>query len=242
MHKNVFFSSFEQDGKFSKEAVVGIDEAGRGSVMGYMVYGALIMPRGFSEAVEFKDSKKLSSSTRARLFECIKEHKEFEYIYYCNHPDYISEQMLSGDKNLNEISFDSILKILDEITKRCKTVSTVYIDALGDCKECAKKLEMLYPYNFVVKEKADATFKVVSGASIVAKVMRDSMMLEFGKDVGSGYPADPDTVKWLNKNINNVFGFPTGVRYSWVTIKRMLGERKSLPLKGSLAGFYANSS
>ncbi|KAM0672593.1 hypothetical protein OCOL_000324 [Ordospora colligata] len=241
MHKNIFFSSFEKDCKFSKEAVVGIDEAGRGSVMGYMVYGALIMPKDFSETDGFKDSKKLSPSIRTRLFENIHKHTELEYIYHCNHPDYISDQMFSGDKNLNEISFDSIVKILDEIKKRCKTVNTVYIDALGDCKECADKLGKLYPYNFVIKEKADATFKVVSGASIIAKVKRDLMMLEFGENVGSGYPADPDTIKWLKKNMNKVFGFPAGVRYSWATIKRMLGERKSLPLKGPLIGFYTNN-
>lgn len=59
--------------------------------------------------------------------------------------------------------------------------------------------------NFVVRSKADSLFPVVSAASIVAKVTRDSLLenwvfeesLPISREFGCGYPGDPITVAWL---------------------------------------------
>ncbi|CAD26213.1 BELONGS TO THE RIBONUCLEASE HII FAMILY [Encephalitozoon cuniculi GB-M1] len=236
--KNIFFSSF---GQIEEEVVVGIDEAGRGPVVGYMVYGALVVPRGVLEDVGFKDSKVLTPAQRYNFFQMIKK-KGFGYAYHCSHPDYITEMMQVRSVSLNEVSIGSVLRILDEVQSKCRRVDTIYVDALGDCRKYKERLEKDYPYRFVVEERADSKFQVVSGASIVAKVQRDMLISEFGEDLGSGYPSDPETIRWLRKNINVVFGFPPGVRYSWATVKKMLGERKSRPLKGALSGFYLDST
>ncbi|KAG5859327.1 ribonuclease HII [Encephalitozoon hellem] len=236
--KNIFFSSLEET---SEEVVIGIDEAGRGPVIGYMVYGALVAPKSALEATGFRDSKVLTPAQRHCFFQMIKE-RGFGYVYHCTHPDYITEMMQLRSTTLDRISIASVFQILDEIKAKCKKVEAVYVDTLGDCEKYKAKLNAGYPYRFVVEKKADSKFQVVSGASIVAKVQRDALISEFGNDLGSGYPSDPDTVEWLKRNANVVFGFPPGVRYSWSTAKKILGERKSKPLKGILSGFYFDST
>lgn len=234
---NVFFSALK---RMEEPVVVGIDEAGRGPVVGYMVYCALVLPLDVAESVRFVDSKTLTHAQRMTFFESI-EKAGFGYVCHCSHPDYITEMMLSGTASLNEVSEMSVLRMLNEVRRMCSDVRAVYVDALGACDGYRKRLEGRFPYKFVVEEKADSKFRVVSGASIIAKVRRDLMLAEFGGDIGSGYPSDPVTISWLKRNVNKVFGFPRGVRHSWATAKKMLGERKSNTLGGSLKGFYLDS-
>ena len=56
--------------------------------------------------------------------------------------------------------------------------------------------------------------------------------------MGSGYPSDPVTRKWLLDNCNKVFGWGECVRYTWSTVKKMLGENKSRKFCGILSDFY----
>lgn len=232
--KNIFFSNLDET---AEEVIVGIDEAGRGPVLGYMVYAALIMPRKTTKAMHFKDSKTLTSAQRNALLDAT-DREGFRYVYHCSYPSYISEMMLSKAMTLDEISITSVVKMLNEVRTKCSNVSMVYLDALGNCEKYKARLCKEFAYAFTITEKADSKFQVVSGASIVAKVKRDSLLSEFGNDMGSGYPSDPKTVAWLKKNINKVFGFPPGVRYSWATVKKMFGERQSKPLKGVLCGLH----
>jgi ribonuclease H2 subunit A len=80
----------------------------------------------------------------------------------------------------------------------------------------------------------------VSAASICAKVTRDHVIrdwkfaetgleeafdeedLEDLRAFGSGYPGDPKTKKWLDNNVNKVFGFPRIIRFSWATCENFL--------------------
>lgn len=229
---DIFFSTLAET---AEEVDVGIDEAGRGPVLGYLVYAALAMPRG-CRFMNFRDSKILTAVQRSRLFEDIAQ-QGLGYVYHCISPTNISETMLSGSKTLNDMSIESVQRILREVGRTCRNVGTVYIDALGNCETYRRRLEKDFPYRFVIAEKADSKFQAVSGASIVAKVKRDALISELG-DVGSGYPADPNTVAWLRRSMDPVFGFPSCVRHSWGTAKRMLGERQSKPLKGIFSGFY----
>lgn len=47
--------------------------------------------------------------------------------------------------------------------------------------------------------------------------------------MGSGYPADPNTKKWLNKNLDAVMGYPNIVRYSWNTITKIMEDNGIVP-------------
>jgi ribonuclease H2 subunit A len=85
----------------------------------------------------------------------------------------------------------------------------------------------------VVAKKADSIYPIVSAASICAKVSRDFILKEwhfvekgeFDTQFGSGYPADPNTVKWMKKNMDPVFGYTRVVRFSWSTIEKILEEK-----------------
>lgn len=48
--------------------------------------------------------------------------------------------------------------------------------------------------------------------------------MRFNRVFGCGYPSDPLTKKWLKDVFDPVFGFPTVVRFSWSTARKMLQE------------------
>ena len=76
---------------------------------------------------------------------------------------------------------------------------------------------------------------MVSAASIIAKVQRDRAVEEIAKqlnvDLGSGYPADPKTKKFLREYYSKNKKFPPFVRESWDTAKKLkkeFGQSKKL--------------
>ena len=76
----------------------------------------------------------------------------------------------------------------------------------------------------IIEPKADLNYPIVGAASIVAKVHRDSIIAQLG-DVGSGYPSDPKTRKWLLGFINRGEEFPDCVRTRWGTIDNLRQQR-----------------
>lgn len=109
----------------------------------------------------------------------------------------------------------------------------MYIDTVGDSKRYQQKLQKIFPkLDITVKPKADALFPIVSAASIAAKVTRDRTLQTWkfreivltSTDFGSGYPSDEHTQKWLKKNVDKVFGFPSLVRFSWKPVHLILAK------------------
>ena len=230
--KNISHSRFVDTGR---DVIVGIDEAGRGPVIGHLVYAALISTEEEIRATNFCDSKITSPAVREKQFGLIE--KQMSYTYRALHPQYLTENMLCRSRNLNTISFGAVFDILDEICRNYK-VRKVFVDTVGDPQKYRKMLEERYKCSFVVDTKADAKYRIVSGASIVAKVTRDGLIKRLDPTCGSGYPADPVTVNWLKRNLNPVFGYPEIVRFSWATIGGYLPPRKSRKMKGTFEGFY----
>ncbi|GFQ07254.1 ribonuclease h2 subunit a, partial [Phtheirospermum japonicum] len=103
----------------------------------------------------------------------------------------------------------------------------IYLDTVGDAKKYQIKLFERFPnIKFVVAKKADSLYPVVSGASIVSKVLvtislqdwvLDETEENLHRNFGSGYPGDPQTKAWLKDHQHPVFGFSTLVRFSWGT-------------------------
>jgi ribonuclease H2 subunit A len=88
-----------------------------------------------------------------------------------------------------------------------------------------------------VEPKADSLYPIVSAASICAKVTRDQYVhnwewtetdLVLSKKFGSGYPSDPNTVKWMNENEDSFFGFPSIMRFSWKTISQRMEKTRQI--------------
>ncbi|CAD5211110.1 unnamed protein product [Bursaphelenchus okinawaensis] len=228
--KSLNFESFG-DGE---PCVLGIDEAGRGPVLGPMVYACAISPLAMNKQfleIGFMDSKTLTDKKRAVLFDKMKSDANNKVVSYCFveiSARHLSSRMLSrfSKRSLNEISHDSAVALIRQALDSGINVTEVYVDTVGPKDTYEAKLKKFFPkLKITVSEKADSLFPIVSAASIVAKVTRDTRLQEFvfvenhlneKKGIyGSGYPGDAVTQKYLIDNIHPIFGFNSMVRYSW---------------------------
>ncbi|KAJ0976711.1 hypothetical protein J5N97_012185 [Dioscorea zingiberensis] len=215
----------------SEPCIMGIDEAGRGPVLGPMVYGCLYCACSYQKtltSLNFADSKTLKEEKREELFENLKADNCIGWEVDIIDPKELSAKMLKRVKiNLNEISHNSAMGLVSRVLDIGVLLTEVYVDTVGDAEKYRIKLTERFPgIKFVVAKKADSLYPVVSGASIVAKVTRDRALRDWVLDetaedmhrnFGSGYPGDPETKAWLDYHKHPVFGFPTLVRFSWGT-------------------------
>ncbi|KAI9913992.1 hypothetical protein PsorP6_005049 [Peronosclerospora sorghi] len=185
--------------------MLGIDEAGRGPVMGPMVYGAAYWSVPDNDdmcALGFDDSKALSAEIRAQLFEKMQSTEGLGWIVRFISAAEISDKMQRQTRNLNEISRDAAIQLINEVQKKGAIVKKVYVDTVGDPRWYQSFLTKHFngTIEFRVEKKADSLFKIVSAASIAAKVTRDRVIsewkwesagLDLPTDFGSGYPSDP---------------------------------------------------
>jgi ribonuclease HII len=204
--------------------ICGIDEAGRGPVMGPLVVAAVLVEddRQFREW-GVKDSKMHKPEERERLAELIKSCSSWKVVMIP--PGSIDER--KGSTSLNTLEIRAFASLLDEFRPQ-----KAYVDAC-DVSEHHFKLalmrEMKTRTELVCEHKADQNYPVVSAASIVAKVHRDQEMRIIGRelgDVGSGYSSDPKTRAFLEKWIREKGDLPPHTRRSWATAKDMLGASK----------------
>ena len=229
----------------SKPCVLGIDEAGRGPVLGPMVYGIAYCPvekNSDLKELGVDDSKALKESEREALFEKLLEPEVADYVGWAFHvlsPRYISTSMFKRHKyNLNTVSHDTAIGLIHQAIKAGVRVAEVYVDTVGVPEKYQAKLEEIFPeLKITVAKKADSLYPCVSAASICAKVARDKTVTDwifpeasengitFSKEWGSGYPGDPKTKQFLRDNIDRVFGYPTIVRFSWSTAEKLLEDK-----------------
>jgi ribonuclease HII len=79
----------------------------------------------------------------------------------------------------------------------------------------------------VSEHHADSTYRIVSAASIIAKVARDKEITKLAKkygEIGSGYPSDPTTITYLSRYIDEHKVPPLIARKSWKTVTAMIGK------------------
>ncbi|XP_029440993.1 ribonuclease H2 subunit A [Rhinatrema bivittatum] len=223
---------------------LGIDEAGRGPVLGPMVYGICFCPiskKGSLEELKVADSKTLSEAERERLFEKLDGSREYlGWALQILSPNVISTSMQQRVKyNLNALSHDTAIGLIQYALDSGVLLREVFVDTVGPAEKYQEKLQQRFPdLEVTVKPKADALFPVVSAASICAKVARDRAVKgwKFSEDLGdvnldygSGYPNDPKTKEWLAKNLDPVFGYPQFVRFSWSTAQSIV-DSKAVPV------------
>jgi ribonuclease HII len=198
--------------------LLGIDEAGRGSVLGPLVVCGVAVEEErlkYLERLKLKDSKKVSPKRRIVLSRKIKK------IAEC-HPVHISaadiDLLRSKDVNLNEIEKIAMRKIIGN-----SKPDVSFIDCIDVKPERFRNEIEKFQNNMkvVAEHGADDKYVIVSAASIVAKVERDMEIQKIRKEfseVGSGYPSDPKTISFL-KNIS-YNDLPDFVRRSWSTVER----------------------
>jgi len=203
--------------------ICGIDEAGRGPVLGPLVVsGVFLNIKDESKLVKLgvRDSKRLSRKRRTSLrgeIELIADGSIILPVWPVVIDNFVRQHQLDL---LEAQIMSSIIYFLRP--------DKVFIDAPGNPKRFKIVLESLFPSDIdveiVAESNADNTYPVVSAASILAKTTRDSIVENLHKrygDFGSGYPSSPLTRTWLQDQINMGKPLPYFVRKSWKTLKKL---------------------
>ena len=226
-----------------KPCQLGIDEAGRGPVLGPMVYGISYAPVSEKQLLVdlgCADSKSLTEEKRDAIFDEICKHGDrMGWAVDVISPNVIANSMYRRSKtSLNEVSMVSAIELTKLVIAAGARITEIYVDTVGRPEKYQARLEQIFPdLKVVVAKKADSTYPIVSAASICAKVSRDHAIRAWQfregsikTGYGSGYPNDPETKKWLPENVDPVFGFPRIVRFSWATAEKVL-ESRALPVE-----------
>ena len=208
--------------------VCGIDEAGRGPVIGPMVICGACFEKAQEKVLRkmgVKDSKLLSPAEREDLFEKIKEACKGRYYAIIVSPSEIDAAVSENDLNWLEarktaeiINFLRPDKaIIDCPNQNTKAYSEYIRERLID-----KKVEI------VAEHKADFNYPAVGAASILAKVARDAeikkIKRKIGIDFGSGYPSDPLTMEFIAKNWEKK-AFSEIIRKSWAPVRKQREQK-----------------
>ncbi|OHT08563.1 Ribonuclease H2 subunit A [Tritrichomonas foetus] len=219
---------------------MGIDEAGRGPVLGPMLYCAAFAKLNYEWPSSVNDSKQLTSDKRASILKKL-EQLPVGFVVKSISAAEISAICLSrGQTSLNTISFQACQELVQRAIDEGLDIKTLYVDTVGKEESYQSLLERRFPkIKITVAAKGDSKFKCVGAASIHAKVRRDKEMEDFtfeepnikcDRNFGSGYPGDAVTKQWLEKNFDPVFGYPSIVRFSWNTVSMAFEQKNATAL------------
>jgi len=235
---------------------IGVDEAGRGPVIGPLVVCSLCMPRDqqyLLEEIGVDDSKKLSKNIRSQLFEQINTLADLNGwglgTVICS-PKEIDLYMKESDLNALEVF------LFSEAIKQSSTDTTkneILLDACDvDAKRFGRRVQKELGPNWgsceiISKHKMDESSPLVAAASIIAKNIRDAEMQklseEIGFDLGSGYPSDSKTKSAVRKLCEESCPAEC-LRWSWSTVKNAWNSlgKGELPTRGSDGQYFVQSS
>lgn len=213
------------------EVIGGVDEAGRGPVIGPLVVAGVAILRDKEGLLRghVRDSKALSPARRRGLFPLIKKLSE-KVVVEVVPPEVVDHWILSYKGGLNLLEVEIFSRVISKLE-----ADIVYIDSCDVKPErlssrIRSKLGRKAP-RIVCETKADVKYPVVSAASVVAKVIRDReierIRREYG-DIGSGYPSDRRTIEFIRSYYEESGELPPIVRRSYKTIKRIIGHPKKI--------------
>lgn len=221
--------------------ILGIDAAGRGPVLGPMVYGCAMVladKEGELRPMGVNDSKALSVRKRTKVFEWMQQSEFVSYSLRVVHPRVISVQMQRRMKqSMNDISHDCAVELIRRALAAGICIKEVFVDLVGQKEDIYQQFLLSHfpSLKITVSKRADSIFPVVGAASIAAKVVRDWRVAEWqfeekgfmtpASGLGSGYPSDPLTKRYITEQVDPVFGFPSLVRFSWKTVEKVLQKR-----------------
>jgi ribonuclease HII len=182
------FGREDELGLLGYQRIVGVDEAGRGPLAGPVVAGAVILPRDFASPnfALLHDSKKLTEAVRDVLYDEITAGAAWGVG--------IVDAPAIDEINIRQASWRAMREAVADLVQRADTtpqdtpvVDYVLIDGLGYGPGP-------WPYEAIVK--GDAKSLSIAAASIIAKVTRDRLMVEYatlypqyGFAGHKGYPA-----------------------------------------------------
>jgi ribonuclease HII len=216
-----------------KILVAGLDEAGRGAVLGPLVIAGVSIDMGkvhLLKSMGVKDSKLLSPKMREKLAGKIEKAAD-DIVVLKVGPCKIDNYRKQG-VNLNRLEAMKFAEIINFLEP-----DRAYIDApdvnLGRLEGFLRKM-VGGSVELVVEHKADYRYPVVGAASIIAKVERDGEIGKLKKkygEIGPGYTSNPVTMQWLRNWLEENKDFPDGlVRKTWITSSVLKGEKEQKDL------------
>jgi ribonuclease HII len=220
--------------------IAGIDEAGRGPLVGDMFIALVALEDQALQALKalgVKDSKKLTKTRRESLFPFIISLSKLVIVRRIT-PDKIDEF------NINELELQAIADALRKAL-RSILIQEVYIDAFTNPERIMKRLnDVANNVKLHIEFQADSKYLAVAAASIVAKVLRDKHIDKLKSiygDLGSGYPSDTKTLDWIRHYYEKFKILPPIVRKSWKTIERVLNIKIDSKKSKSLLEYISNN-
>lgn len=201
--------------KFEKELykkgitlIAGVDEVGRGPLVGPVVASAVILPQNY-RLEGLTDSKKLSEKKREKFYDIIMKDAISVGIG-------IVDNKIIDEINILEASRLAMKKAILDLDIRPEHI-------LSD----AMKINIDIPVTDIIK--GDLLSESISAASVIAKVTRDRMMIELGKkypeyefETHKGYP----TKKHLE--IIKKYGILDNYRKTFKPVKEIIEEGMQL--------------
>lgn len=218
--------------------ILGIDDAGRGPIIGPMIMAGVLINSKDEQKLKslgVKDSKQVIQKKREILAEEIKK-IAVSYDISIIPSDEIDGRGANG-LNLNNLEAVKAALIINKLNK-----TNEKIEVIIDCpsvnitkwetylKGYVEKIKNL---NFFVEHKADVNHVACSAASILAKVTREKeiekIKKKIGRDFGSGYPSDPVTKKFLAEH-GKKYRKDGIIRETWQTWQNLKGKKEQVKL------------
>ena len=208
----------------SPAVLCGVDEAGKGAVLGPLVVAAVgADDQDELAGIGVKDSKVLPPARRKELCEIICS--RYPYTVYLVEPCEIN--LLRSQMTMNALMARAHARVITDLS-----ASVAYVDA---CDVNAARYGTMVGENvgctcrIVSEHHADTRWPLVSAASIVAKVFRDEAIAELAGthgEIGSGYPSDRTTITFLEAYLASNRKPPSFARASWQTTRTLVAGRE----------------
>lgn len=208
--------------------IAGIDEAGKGPVLGDLVIAVAATEKSREQELHelgARDSKQLRDFERREIYERIKPVlTEYSYVRVP-----ASElNILMVRHSLNEIEAMKIGQLLNGLKDKPEIIVVDSPDVIE--ANFAQRIKRYYKQKCLIRSehKADVNHPIVASASVIAKVERDNSIEELKKihgDLGSGYSHDPKTIEFLKKWVDRHKDLPEFARSRWSTSERILNEK-----------------
>lgn len=203
--------------------VCGVDEAGRGSMVGPLVVAGVSIKQEKLKTLSqlgVRDSKKLTPSAREKLYKKITKIAD-DYTVSKIPPKQID--LFVEKHQLNHLEVAQMAKIIKKLGPPISYVDACDVNAsrFGSNLAALAKTGTIKAYHH-----ADTKFIIVSAASIIAKVTRDRAIARLNKqyDLGSGYPSDQKTVLFVREWFSKHNEVPDFVRKSWAPVKQLRAQ------------------
>ena len=202
--------------------VCGVDDAGRGSMLGPLVIaGVSIEKKNLKElsSLGLKDSKQLSARLRESFYKKIIDTVDDYHVVRIPPRSIDASVKRHG---LNDLEAKYMARVVSKLHPDVSYVDSCDVNP----SRFGRKISSLSgSYKIRSYHRADSRFVVVSAASIIAKVTRDRAIMRLRRDhsdIGSGYPSDAKTVNFTTAFYSKNRAMPNFVRKSWKPVLRII--------------------